>query len=290
MKTKIKNRTLRAAIAAFTADPEDVTKQEALREACGDRPCFILRDGQIDADATVKACTVMVRTGATGFRGAQSLDGVLAGFAPTYEADPITGAVLVDGETIDQDPPVCWAGVSKARRLVAAYAAETRRLPPHMTSEIAASELREKTLVAPWDRLEREWAVFAAKRPKSVDETTLMARIGARLIFSAEAAAPATAVPSVASTTAPRSARSQREELHNALIAAFPSSATLTRFVRFELGENLETLVGSGNLNDVVFRLVEHFHAHGRLDELIAGACRANRNNPVLAEFARRMM
>ena len=50
---------------------------------------------------------------------------------------------------------------------------------------------------------------------------------------------------------------SQKETLFEALKGAFPRSGALERMVSFHLEENLETIAGSGRLEDVIFNLIE---------------------------------
>jgi predicted MPP superfamily phosphohydrolase len=76
------------------------------------------------------------------------------------------------------------------------------------------------------------------------------------------------------------------EGLVKALLSAFPTSQSLARLVRFKLALNLEE-VAAGNLSDQTFSLVQWAEAHGRVRELIEGACAENPTNPILADFAR---
>lgn len=98
----------------------------------------------------------------------------------------------------------------------------------------------------------------------------------------ATAKAPSTPVP-VSATLSINSA--QFEALVKALMAAFPSGASLARLTRFKLDLNLAT-VATGNLHDQTFALVEWAEAKGRLRDLIAGARQENPGNPTLAAFA----
>src|SRR5579871_4292805 len=93
------------------------------------------------------------------------------------------------------------------------------------------------------------------------------------------------------------------QELHQALSEAFPSFKLLTQMVRFGLDENLETIVGSGNLSEVIFSLLTWAEAHGRLPELIQKAhqqnprheklhafVQKNRNGSVILEYLRELI
>src|SRR5579871_206429 len=77
----------------------------------------------------------------------------------------------------------------------------------------------------------------------------------------------------------------QQKQLHNALLAAFPTRADLTRFVRFQLNENLNTIASDSKLSDIVFTLIEWAEANGRILELITQAREANSGNPELQAF-----
>lgn len=77
----------------------------------------------------------------------------------------------------------------------------------------------------------------------------------------------------------------QYEQLQRALISAFPKRADLEQMLLFQLGESLDTIVGSGNLSDTIFGLIQWAVARGRLDELIAGAQRSNPGNIELRVF-----
>lgn len=99
---------------------------------------------------------------------------------------------------------------------------------------------------------------------------------------AATAAAPAAPV-AVSATLSINSA--QFEALVKALMAAFPSGASLARLTRFKLDLNLAT-VATGNLHDQTFALVEWAEANGRLRDLIVGARQENPGNPTLAVFA----
>jgi hypothetical protein len=75
------------------------------------------------------------------------------------------------------------------------------------------------------------------------------------------------------------------KEFSKALEEAYPSHNRLKQMVRFELNENLESIAGSGILNDVVFNLVEWAESKGKLEHLIQGAYEGNQDNSALKEF-----
>jgi hypothetical protein len=72
------------------------------------------------------------------------------------------------------------------------------------------------------------------------------------------------------------------EEIHKALLSAFPDHGDLDRFVEFKLEESLNQLAHGGKLPDTVFGLCRWAEAHGRLDELILAAVVQNPTNPKL--------
>jgi hypothetical protein len=75
------------------------------------------------------------------------------------------------------------------------------------------------------------------------------------------------------------------KEFSKALEEAYPSYNKLKQMVRFKLDENLESIAGSGILNDVVFNLVEWAESKGKLEHLIQGAYEGNQDNSALKEF-----
>ncbi|MCL2924830.1 MAG: serine protease [Trichodesmium sp. MAG_R04] len=75
------------------------------------------------------------------------------------------------------------------------------------------------------------------------------------------------------------------EELFEALLDAYRDYNKLQRMVRFKLGENLERFAGKGDLETVVFNLIESADARGKLQDLIVGAYEQNPNNQKLKFF-----
>lgn len=81
-------------------------------------------------------------------------------------------------------------------------------------------------------------------------------------------------------------AETDEQQLHAALLSAFPTQASLARMVRFRLNENLQAIAGNGPLNDVVLELLSWASSNGRTNDLIAGARAENPGNPKLAAVA----
>jgi hypothetical protein len=77
----------------------------------------------------------------------------------------------------------------------------------------------------------------------------------------------------------------QRQQLHQALLSAFPTPDSLRQMVSFELDQNLYTIAGGDNYSAVAFSLVVWAEAHGKVNELLAGASRQNSGNPELREL-----
>ncbi|MEM7131969.1 MAG: pentapeptide repeat-containing protein [Chloroflexota bacterium] len=75
------------------------------------------------------------------------------------------------------------------------------------------------------------------------------------------------------------------EELHKALLDAYRTISSLRQMVQYGLDENLEEIVGSGTLSDIVFDLVQWADSCGKLDKLIQVAYRHNDGNPLLKAF-----
>jgi Effector-associated domain 1 len=73
-----------------------------------------------------------------------------------------------------------------------------------------------------------------------------------------------------------------------ALTDAFPSIDDLRRFIRFEIDENLDAIVGAGDLDAVIFRLTEHMKSHGMLKKLLVAALKTRPGNTKLRAFAER--
>jgi hypothetical protein len=68
----------------------------------------------------------------------------------------------------------------------------------------------------------------------------------------------------------------QRKQLHDALLAAFPSHSALEQMVSFGMDTSLAMIAGLGPLGDATFRLIEWAESQGRLEELVHTARAAN--------------
>ena len=78
----------------------------------------------------------------------------------------------------------------------------------------------------------------------------------------------------------------QRKKLQEALIHAFPNKSSLKQMLRFELDKNLEVIAGEGNLQNIVFTLIETADSQGWVEKLISGALQSNPGNPLLKTIA----
>ncbi|MDQ2806840.1 MAG: SIR2 family protein [Chloroflexota bacterium] len=77
----------------------------------------------------------------------------------------------------------------------------------------------------------------------------------------------------------------QMRQLHEALLAAFPQVEDLRLLVRFELEQNLQSLVKSSTVSAMMLELIDWAEAHGQLYRLIQGAQNTNPDNPKLKAF-----
>ncbi len=77
---------------------------------------------------------------------------------------------------------------------------------------------------------------------------------------------------------------SQVQQLHDALLSAYPTHGALAQMVRFVLDENLNVIAGSGNLSETTFNLITWAEAHGCLPGLLAGAQAQNPDNAELTQ------
>ncbi len=78
----------------------------------------------------------------------------------------------------------------------------------------------------------------------------------------------------------------QREQLHDALLGAFPRLTVLQRMVDYGLEENLEKIAGKACLNDVVYELIVWARAQNRIEELIRAALKYSPRNEKLRALA----
>lgn len=77
----------------------------------------------------------------------------------------------------------------------------------------------------------------------------------------------------------------QSEELHQAVLRAFPTPADLARVVRHKLGRNINEITPNGTLSDVVVSLITWLESRNLIDEFITGARADNPGNEELRQF-----
>lgn len=77
----------------------------------------------------------------------------------------------------------------------------------------------------------------------------------------------------------------QLDDFCAALEKAFLSEEELAQMVALELSENLHLVAGGKDLGDKIFNLAVWARSEGRFDELVLGAYRRNRGNPMLKAF-----
>jgi hypothetical protein len=82
---------------------------------------------------------------------------------------------------------------------------------------------------------------------------------------------------------------SQKQQLHNALIEAFPTQVALERMLLFQLDKNLHRITTAKNLDDAAFELIKTAIAEGWVMKLLAAAREANPGNARLASFAEQL-
>jgi hypothetical protein len=78
----------------------------------------------------------------------------------------------------------------------------------------------------------------------------------------------------------------QRKELQDALIDAFPTTASLEQMLSYELDKNLRAIAGEGSLQDIVFKLIQTANSQGWIEDLVCAACNSNPGNPRLRAIA----
>lgn len=78
------------------------------------------------------------------------------------------------------------------------------------------------------------------------------------------------------------------QELNQALVCAFTRDE-LRKMVRYKLGRVLSAIIDdSGDMDTVVFNLIEWAERHGYISDLVLGAAQHNPTNPVLTKFVER--
>jgi hypothetical protein len=71
----------------------------------------------------------------------------------------------------------------------------------------------------------------------------------------------------------------QRKQLKDALVDAFPTKSLLEQILLFELDKNLEAIAGEGNLQEIIFKIIQTAEAEGWTEDLIHAARGANPGN-----------
>ncbi|BAZ22894.1 hypothetical protein NIES4073_37820 [Kalymmatonema gypsitolerans NIES-4073] len=82
----------------------------------------------------------------------------------------------------------------------------------------------------------------------------------------------------------------QRRELQEALIDAFPDTASLERMLAYELDKNLRAIAGEGSLQDIVFKLIQTANAQGWVEDLVRAAQKENPRNSKLNPIAQKFL
>jgi len=76
------------------------------------------------------------------------------------------------------------------------------------------------------------------------------------------------------------------QELHKALLSAYPKREHLSQMVRIRLNVNLDSITRDKDQSTTIFDLIEWAERTGRIDELIRGAHEHNSGNPRLRALA----
>ncbi|MDF5724687.1 MAG: effector-associated domain EAD1-containing protein, partial [Rhizonema sp. PD37] len=71
----------------------------------------------------------------------------------------------------------------------------------------------------------------------------------------------------------------ERKQLQEALINAFPNTASLEQMLVFELEKTLRVIVCEGSLQETVFKLIETAISEGWITNLISAAYNCNPGN-----------
>ncbi|AFZ15572.1 hypothetical protein Cri9333_4802 (plasmid) [Crinalium epipsammum PCC 9333] len=82
----------------------------------------------------------------------------------------------------------------------------------------------------------------------------------------------------------------QRKKLQEALIDAFPSTASLEQMLTFELDKKLRVIACEGSLQDIVFKLIQTANSQGWVEDLVRAACDSNPGNPTLKAIAETLL
>jgi Effector-associated domain 1 len=81
----------------------------------------------------------------------------------------------------------------------------------------------------------------------------------------------------------------QRKEIREALLSAFPTKPPLEQMLSFELDKNLEAIAREGNLQDIIFTIIQTAEAQGWIKDLICAAYKTNPGNSELQAIAKRL-
>ncbi|PLZ93804.1 CHAT domain-containing protein [Fischerella muscicola CCMEE 5323] len=84
--------------------------------------------------------------------------------------------------------------------------------------------------------------------------------------------------------------KEQRKKLQEALIDAFPTTASLEQMLSFELDKSLDAIVGGGSLATVVFNLIKVADSQGWVENLVRAACQSNPGNSNLKAIAEELL
>ncbi|MDF5724368.1 MAG: tetratricopeptide repeat protein [Rhizonema sp. PD37] len=82
----------------------------------------------------------------------------------------------------------------------------------------------------------------------------------------------------------------QRKNLNDALLDAFPYKSSLEQMLSFELDKNLNTIASDGNLQNIVFNLIQTAEAEGWVKELVRAARNQNLGNQKLQTIAKKLL
>ena len=82
----------------------------------------------------------------------------------------------------------------------------------------------------------------------------------------------------------------ERKELRKAIINAYPNISKLRIMVREELDENLDQIVGVGELDTVVFNLIGWAESTGKVKELVEAAYKGNPGNSQLQALRKQLL
>ena len=180
------------AIKALNASHENKDALTALRKEVGPLSVLVKDEGgKLDAAEILDALRHCERTGEAGVPGGQTIEQWLTERAPEQEACPVTRRPLYKNKVQVERPPlsplvVDWSGISRERRLVAAYRAEVQGFSD---PDLATAALRMADLPLDWRTAERDQReLFAVQKP-TPHQRELRERIDARLSFQKEPAA-----------------------------------------------------------------------------------------------------